>query len=61
MILVDGLSTDGTELVVTDRRPDAVIVHQRSRGKGAALRAGFAAASGDIIVMIDADGSTDTA
>ena len=59
VILVDGLSTDGTELVVTDRRPDAVIVHQRSRGKGAALRAGFAAASGDIIVMIDADGSTD--
>ncbi len=59
VILVDGLSVDGTELVVTDRRHDVVIVHQRSRGKGAALRAGFAAASGDIIVMIDADGSTD--
>jgi hypothetical protein len=59
VVLVDGLSTDGTELVVTDRREDVVIVHQRSRGKGAALRAGFAAASGDIIVMIDADGSTD--
>jgi glycosyltransferase involved in cell wall biosynthesis len=59
VILVDGLSVDGTELVVTDRRKDVVIVHQRSRGKGAALRAGFAAASGDIIVMIDADGSTD--
>jgi glycosyltransferase involved in cell wall biosynthesis len=59
IVLVDGLSVDGTELVVRDRRPDTVIVHQRSRGKGAALRAGFAAASGDIIVMIDADGSTD--
>jgi glycosyltransferase involved in cell wall biosynthesis len=59
VVLVDGLSVDGTELVVTDRRDDVVIVHQRSRGKGAALRAGFAAASGDIIVMIDADGSTD--
>ena len=59
IVLVDGLSIDGTELVATDRRSDMVIVHQRSRGKGAALRAGFAAASGDIIVMIDADGSTD--
>jgi hypothetical protein len=59
IVLVDGLSVDGTELVVTDRRHDVVIVHQRTRGKGAALRAGFAAATGDIIVMIDADGSTD--
>jgi glycosyltransferase involved in cell wall biosynthesis len=59
IVLVDGLSVDGTELVVTDRREDVVIVHQRARGKGAALRAGFAAASGDIVVMIDADGSTD--
>jgi glycosyltransferase involved in cell wall biosynthesis len=59
VVLVDGLSVDGTELVVSDLRDDVVIVHQPSRGKGAALRAGFAAASGDIIVMIDADGSTD--
>jgi glycosyltransferase involved in cell wall biosynthesis len=59
VVLVDGLSIDGTELVCTDRRDDVVIVHQRTKGKGAALRAGFAAASSDIIVMIDADGSTD--
>ena len=59
VVLVDGLSVDGTELVCTDRRDDVVIVHQPRKGKGAALRAGFEAASGDIIVMIDADGSTD--
>ncbi|HET9073782.1 MAG TPA: glycosyltransferase family 2 protein [Solirubrobacteraceae bacterium] len=59
VILVDGLSLDRTERIVTDRREGVVIVHQRSPGKGAALRAGFTAATGEVIVMIDADGSTD--
>lgn len=59
VVLVDGLSTDLTEAVARTMRPDIVVVHQRQRGKGAALRAGFAAASGDIVVMMDADGSTD--
>ncbi len=61
VVLVDGLSTDQTEQAARQLRPDLVVVHQRRPGKGAALRAGFAAASGDHIVMIDADGSTDPA
>jgi glycosyltransferase involved in cell wall biosynthesis len=42
-------------------RPDVRILLQNARGKGNALACGFAAASGDIIVMLDADGSTDPA
>jgi len=61
VVLVDGLSTDRTEAVARLARPDIVVVHQHQRGKGAALRAGFAAATGDIVVMMDADGSTDPA
>ena len=59
VVLVDGLATDATEILARRIRPDAVVVHQHRRGRGAALRAGFAAASGDIVVMIDADGSAD--
>jgi glycosyltransferase involved in cell wall biosynthesis len=59
VIVVDGHSTDGTVEVARSLRPDVVIVEQTGRGKGDALRAGFAAATGDIIVMLDADGSTD--
>jgi glycosyltransferase involved in cell wall biosynthesis len=40
-------------------RPDVVIVSQRGRGKGAALRTGFECATGDYIIAIDADGSMD--
>lgn len=59
VILVDGRSTDKTLETAQALYPGIRIVHQSGRGKGAALRAGFAAARGDIIVMLDADGSTD--
>jgi glycosyltransferase involved in cell wall biosynthesis len=57
VVLVDGLSTDGTIEAARRVRPDIIVVEQRSRGKGLALQAGFATATGDIIVMLDADGS----
>jgi glycosyltransferase involved in cell wall biosynthesis len=59
VILVDGASNDGTCQVARSLLPEIRIVHQRGKGKGAALRTGFEAAAGDIIVMLDADGSTD--
>ncbi len=59
ILVVDGRSTDGTVEVARACRPNAVIVLERRPGKGAAVRAGFAAATGDIVVMIDADGSMD--
>jgi hypothetical protein len=58
VVLVDGLSTDETEVIARSVRGQLVVVHQPARGKGAALRAGFSAATSDVIVMIDADGST---
>jgi glycosyltransferase involved in cell wall biosynthesis len=61
VVLVDGHSTDDTIAVARQLMPDIRIVPQQGRGKGDALRAGFAAATGEIIVMIDADGSTDGA
>jgi hypothetical protein len=59
VVLIDGLSTDQTEALARTLRPELVVVHQHVHGKGAAVRAGFAAASGQIVVMLDADGSTD--
>jgi hypothetical protein len=57
VVVVDGRSSDGTVGVVRELCPRARIVEQPGRGKGDALRAGFGAATGDIIVMMDADGS----
>ena len=61
VLLVDGRSTDGTVEVARRLLPSIQIVGQERKGKGAALRSGFAAATGDIIVMLDADGSMDPA
>ena len=59
VVLVDGLSTDETVAVARMTLPDVVVVHETRPGKGAAIRAGFKAARGDIVVMLDADGSMD--
>jgi glycosyltransferase involved in cell wall biosynthesis len=59
VILVDGASTDGTVEVAARLRPDVRILDQRGAGKGNALATGFDHATGDVIVMLDADGSAD--
>jgi glycosyltransferase involved in cell wall biosynthesis len=59
IILVDGHSTDRTVALAREARQDIVVVRQRSAGKGAALRTGFEVATGDVIVMMDSDGSMD--
>ncbi|WP_308466279.1 glycosyltransferase family 2 protein [Rathayibacter soli] len=59
VVLVDGHSSDRTADVARVLRPDVVVITELRPGKGAAIRAGFAEASGEIIVMLDADGSMD--
>jgi glycosyltransferase involved in cell wall biosynthesis len=63
IILVDGHSTDDTIVVVQQLGPTirapVRVMKQTGKGKGDALRVGFAACVGDIIVTLDADGSTD--
>ena len=59
VIVVDGHSVDDTVAVANRLRPDVRIVQQTRRGKGNALACGFEAATGDIIAMVDADGSAD--
>jgi glycosyltransferase involved in cell wall biosynthesis len=57
VVLVDGNSTDGTVDIARELFPDVRIVGQTRRGKGNALACGFEACRGDVIVMLDADGS----
>ncbi len=59
VVIVDGRSTDGTVSTARRLRPDCVVVLDERPGKGFALRSGFEAATGDVVVMLDADGSTD--
>jgi glycosyltransferase involved in cell wall biosynthesis len=60
VIVVDGHSVDDTLAIARKLIPDARIIMQTRSGKGNALACGCQAATGDIVAMIDADGSTDT-
>jgi len=58
IIIVDDASTDGSQEIIREQiepAVDKVIYHQNNMGKGAALRSGFKAATGDIVVVQDAD------
>ena len=58
IIIVDDCSRDGTrDLLRTQVMPlvDKIIFHDFNQGKGAALRTGFAAATGDVVIVQDAD------
>ncbi len=59
VLLVDGHSTDKTVEVAKTLRPDIVVVYQSGEGKGDALKCGIENSTADIIVTLDADGSTD--
>ena len=59
VLLVDGGSTDDTIDVARDLIPDVKVLQQTRRGKGNALVCGMHAATGDIVVTLDADGSAD--
>jgi glycosyltransferase involved in cell wall biosynthesis len=59
VILVDGFSVDGTVTVARELRPDVRILRQTRMGKGNAVACGVAAATGDIVALVDADGSAD--
>lgn len=59
VILVDGRSSDGTIEIARQILPSIKIVLEQKKGKGAAMYAGYQAAAGDILVVMDADGSND--
>lgn len=59
ILLVDGHSRDRTVAVAREVRPNIRVVPQRGSGKGAAMRTGFEDATGDYVVVLDADGSMD--
>jgi glycosyltransferase involved in cell wall biosynthesis len=55
IVVVDDGSTDGTREALRSIAGIRLIEHERNQGKGAALRTGFAAASGDVVIVQDAD------
>lgn len=59
VILVDGRSTDNTVEVAQTLLPSIIIVMETKKGKGAAMNAGYHAATGEILIVVDADGSND--
>ena len=59
VILVDGHSNDETIAVAQQLCPQIKVIAQTRKGKGNALKEGFAACTGDIIIMLDGDSSTD--
>jgi glycosyltransferase involved in cell wall biosynthesis len=59
VILVDGHSKDDTVAIAQQLLPNIRVIQQNGKGKGDALRTAFAACTGDIIVTLDADGSSD--
>ncbi len=59
VLLVDGRSKDNTIAVAKQLLPTIRVVYETKKGKGAALRCGYEQASGDILVVLDADGSND--
>ena len=59
VIVVDGHSVDDTIAIARELRPNVRVVQQTRRGKGNALACGFEAATGEVIAMVDADGSAD--
>src|SRR5206468_683090 len=61
VILVDNNSIDDTVAVACSLRPSIKVLGQDRPGRAVALRTGFVAARGEIIVVLDADGSTDPA
>ncbi len=61
VILVDGNSHDNTIEAARGAYPEIRVLTQSGRGKGDAFRTGFAAVTGNLVVMLDADGSADPA
>jgi glycosyltransferase involved in cell wall biosynthesis len=59
ILIVDGHSRDDTVKVAKEICPQSRIVYQKGKGKGDAIRCGIEAATGDIVILIDADASMD--
>lgn len=59
IVIVDNCSTDGTreclKQILVDKQADKILLQERNRGKGAALRKGFEHLTGDIVIVQDAD------